>query len=76
MDIITIKETEESVRQMTQKLIYNGKDIRLQVNERNTKYLIISRKEHLQGSLVVDGLGHFGVSHFGVMLVKRHTISV
>lgn len=47
-DIIVMGETEESVIRMAKKLINRGKDIRLQVIDQKTKYLIVSRREHIQ----------------------------
>lgn len=46
-NIIILGEIEISVKQRTEKLINKGKDIALKANEQNTKYLIISQREHV-----------------------------
>jgi hypothetical protein len=52
-DVIIIGGTAEDIIRTAEKLVSKEKDIRLQVNEQKTKYLIISRKEHVQDSLVI-----------------------
>jgi len=55
MDIIILGETKEDLKRSAEKLISKGKEIGLQVNEGKTKYLIVSRREQVQNSLVVGG---------------------
>jgi RNAse (barnase) inhibitor barstar len=63
-DIIIIGETEEDLKWSAEKLISKGKEIGLQVNEEKTKYLIVSRREQVQNSLVVGGFTFERVSNF------------
>jgi len=63
-DIIMLGETEEGKIRSAEKLIRKGKEIGLQVNDQKTKYLIISRRQHIQDSLVVEYLTFERVSNF------------
>ncbi|KAL4100980.1 hypothetical protein QTP88_021001 [Uroleucon formosanum] len=54
-DIIIIEETKEDLKRLAENLISKGKEIGLQVNEKKTKYLIVSRREQVQNSLVIGG---------------------
>ncbi|KAL4132711.1 hypothetical protein QTP88_009820 [Uroleucon formosanum] len=63
-DIIIIGETEEDLKRLAEKLISKGKEIGLQVNEKKTKYLIVSRREQVQNSLEVGGFTFERVSNF------------
>lgn len=63
-DIIIIEESEEDLKRSAEKLISKGKEIGLQVNEEKTKYLIVSRREQVQNSLVVGGFTFERVSNF------------
>lgn len=47
-DIILMGETEDQVRNTANKLIEEGKNIGLNINEDKTKYLIVSRWQHHQ----------------------------
>jgi hypothetical protein len=49
---------------LAEKLISKGKEIGLQVNEEKTKYLILSRREQVQNSLIVGSFTFEKVSNF------------
>lgn len=63
-DIIIMGETEKGVIRTAERLKSKGKDIRLQVNEKKTKNLIVSRRDRAQESLVVENFTLERVSHF------------
>jgi hypothetical protein len=63
-DIIIMGETEEDLKRSAEKLISKGKEIGLQVNEGKMKYLIVSRREQVQNSLIVGGFTFERVTNF------------
>jgi len=63
-DVIIIGGTEKDIIRTAEKLISKGKEIGLQINEQKMKYLIISRREHVQDSLVVGDFTFEKVSNF------------
>ena len=63
-DIIIMGETEDQVRDTAKRLIEEGKIIGLNINEDKTKYLIVSRGQYHQNSILMRDMTFEKIHNF------------
>jgi len=63
-DIFIIAETEDNLKKSTETLREEARKIGLIINENKTKFMIASRRHHLQNAITIKGMSFERVQNF------------